>query len=92
MKKTIILLLILFISFIFLVSSLKTFEVNETEKLSLEPEVEDPDADILTYTFTEPLDENGEWQTTYGDAGEYTATITVSDGVTEVSEEVLIIV
>jgi PKD repeat protein len=92
MKKIIILLLILFISFIYTASSLKTFEVDETEKLSLGLETEDPDAEKLVYTFTEPLDGNGEWQTTYGDAGEYKSTITVSDGVSEVSEEILIII
>jgi len=91
MKKIITLFLILFLSFTS-VSSLKTFEVDETEKLSLDLETDDPDADVLTYTFTEPLDENGEWQTTYGDAGEYSATITVSDGENEVSEEISIIV
>ena len=87
-----ILFLILFVSFIYSASSLKTFEISETEKISLGLEAEDPDADVLTYTFTSPLNDNGEWQTTYGDAGEYTATITVSDGENQVSEEVLIIV
>ena len=41
-------------------------EIDETEKLSLGLKTDDPDADVLIYTFTEPLDENGEWQTTYG--------------------------
>jgi len=86
------LFLVLFFSYIYSASSLKVFEIEETEKLSLGLETDDPDADALTYTFTVPLDEYGEWQTTYGDAGEYTATITVSDGENEVSEEVSIIV
>jgi len=92
MKKIIPLFLIFFIILIHSSSSLKTFEINETEKLSLGLETDDPDADVLIYTFTEPLDDNGEWQTTYGDAGEYNAKITVSDGISEVSEDVLIIV
>lgn len=92
MKRIILLFLILFASSVYAVSSLKTFEINETEKLSLGLETEDPDADELIYTFTSPLNDNGEWQTTYGDAGEYNAVITVSDGENEVSEEVLIIV
>lgn len=92
MKKIIILFLILFISFIFSVSSLKIFEIDETDKLSLGLEAADPDADKLAYTFTNPLNENGEWQTNYGDAGEYKATVSVSDGENEISEEVLIIV
>ena len=39
-----------------------------------------------------PLNDNGEWQTTYGDAGEYTVTVTASDGSLTSSKEVLIIV
>src|SRR3989338_3178201 len=54
--------------------------VEETELVSLVPTANDPDADLLAYTFTSPLNENGEWQTTYGNAGEYTVTITASDG------------
>ena len=73
-------------------SSIKTFEVEETELVNLAPETEDPDQDVVVYSFTEPLSENGEWQTSYGDAGEYDVVITVSDGVNEVSEEILIIV
>ncbi|MFH0868147.1 MAG: hypothetical protein V1831_02450 [Candidatus Woesearchaeota archaeon] len=92
MKKIIMLLLVLFITIIYSVNSLKIFEIEETEKLSLGLQAEDPDADKLAYTFTSPLDANGEWQTNYGDAGEYKSIISVSDGTSEVSEEVLIIV
>jgi PKD repeat protein len=66
--------------------------VDETELVSLVPKAEDPDADVLTFAFTSPLDENGEWQTTYGDAGEYTVTVTASDGLLTSSKEVLVIV
>ena len=67
--------------------------VQETEIISLSPEAEDPDRDTsLVFTFTSPLNENGEWQTSYGDAGEYTVTITVSDGISATARDVLIIV
>ena len=66
--------------------------VEETELVSLVPRAEDPDEDVLTFTFTSPLDDDGEWQTTYGDAGEYTVTVTASDGELTASKEVLIIV
>ncbi len=66
--------------------------VQETDLVSLVPKAEDPDQDILTFIFTSPLDDKGEWQTNYGDAGEYTATITASDGQLTASKEVLIIV
>lgn len=40
----------------------------------------DLDRDELKYTFSEPLDVNGEWQTKVGDAGTYKVIIRVSDG------------
>ena len=66
--------------------------VEETDLVSLVPKAEDPDKDKLEFTFSSPLNQNGEWQTTYGDAGEYTVTITVSDGELTTSKDVLIIV
>ncbi|MBI2101836.1 hypothetical protein HYT53_04470 [Candidatus Woesearchaeota archaeon] len=67
--------------------------VQETDLVSLQPEAEDPDkAANLVFTYTSPLDEKGEWQTTYGDAGEYTITVTVSDGESATAREVLVIV
>src|SRR3989338_152594 len=92
MKKIIILFLFLFISLSYSAASLRVFEIDEGQKLSLGLNVEDPDADELDYAFSRPLDENGEWQTTYGDAGEYGATITVSDGIESASENITIIV
>jgi len=52
----------------------------------------DPDGDKIYYTFSKPLDDKGEWQTSEGDAGEYTVTITASDGTVETKQEVNIIV
>src|SRR3989338_8410297 len=55
--------------------------VQETDVVSLAPEAEDPDKDTsLVFTFTSPLNENGEWKTAYGDSGEYKVTVTASDG------------
>ncbi|MEK6828415.1 MAG: hypothetical protein AABX78_03625, partial [Nanoarchaeota archaeon] len=67
--------------------------VQEIELVSLSPQAEDPDKDTdLVFTFTSPLNEKGEWQTTYGDAGEYTVTLTASDGESTTSRDILIIV
>ena len=52
----------------------------------------DPDGDSITYKFTTPLSEKGEWQTSVGDEGEYVVTITASDGKNEVEQQVRIIV
>jgi len=72
---------------------LPTKTVNEGEFVSF-PNLNavDPDGDAILYTFTEPLDENGEWQTARGDAGNYEVTITASDGATQVSQNVMVIV
>ncbi len=67
--------------------------VQETDLVSLEPKAEDPDRDTsLVFTYTSPLDDNGEWQTAYGDAGEYTITVTASDGELTTTRDILIIV
>ena len=66
--------------------------VKENEMVSLKPEAEDPDKDKLAYTYTSPLDANGKWQTKYGDAGQYTVTVTASDGKLTSSRDVLLIV
>ncbi len=66
--------------------------VQETGMVSLVPNAEDPDKDAINFIFTSPLDEKGEWKTNYGDAGEYTVTITASDGQLTSSKDVLIIV
>ena len=69
-----------------------TITVEETEKASLNVKASDPDSANLVYTFSKPLDENGNWQTAYGDAGEYDVTVTVSDGEAATSRDVLLIV
>lgn len=92
MNKGVVLLLIIFLIFPYSVFSIATFTVQETEKVSLQTNATDPDADKLITIYSMPMNKNGEWQTAYGDAGEYKATITVSDAMTNVSEEVLIIV
>ncbi|MDP6648002.1 MAG: Ig-like domain-containing protein [Candidatus Woesearchaeota archaeon] len=66
--------------------------VQETDLISLIPKAEDPDRDDLTFTFTSPISDAGEWQTIYGDSGEYTITVTVSDGELATTRDVLIIV
>lgn len=67
--------------------------IDETDLLNLIPKAEDPDKNTsLDFTFTSPVSEQGQWKTNYGDAGEYTITVTASDGETTTSRDVLIIV
>ena len=92
MKKKILLFMILLALSISLSDAIKIITVNETDLVNLKPKAIDEDADILSYTFTPPLDENGQWQTKYGDAGEYDITVTVSDGQSSTSRDVLLVV
>ena len=75
------------------VKEIPTIKVTEDDTVSF-PNLKatDPDGDKITYTFSEPLDDDGEWETEEGDAGEYSVTITASDGSSEIEQEVMIIV
>lgn len=73
-------------------SGIPTITVNEGQLVSLNLKASDPEGDKVTYSFTDPLDDKGEWQTGYNDAGEYKVTVTASDGKLETKQDVLIIV
>ncbi len=72
--------------------AITTFTAQETEMLTLTVDTIDLDGDDITYTYSEPFDENGEWLTEYEDAGEYTITITASDGLETVTKYVKVVV
>ncbi len=52
----------------------------------------DPEGKSVSYTFSSPLNEKGEWQTKKGDAGEYLITVKASDGVDSAEQKVLVVV
>src|SRR3989338_8263388 len=64
----------------------------EGDLIAFDPIGLDPDGDVITYSYSRPLDEKGEWQTGIGDEGTYLVTITASDGKTEVEKKVVILV
>ena len=66
--------------------------VVEGELVELKPRVNDPDGDNIEISFSEPLDENGQWYTQEGDAGEYVVTVTASDGKTVNEQKIKIVV
>jgi len=66
--------------------------VKEGELVFLKPETEDPDSDPILYTFSEPLDKDGKWQTKKGDAGSYEITVTASDGKLKDTQKILLVV
>ncbi len=94
-RKTITIILAL-ISILIIVQTVfaatRTFEVSEGDFVKIKPEAVDVDNDKITFTYTPPLDAEGEWQTDYDDAGTYDVTITASDSTSETTEDVTIIV
>lgn len=54
--------------------------VKEGETIELKPTLTDLDNDPLNFTLSEPVGNDGLWQTTYTDHGTYPITLTVSDG------------
>lgn len=64
----------------------------EGDLVKIDPTASDPDGDELTYTFSVPFDEKGEWQTTSVNVGEHIVTVVVSDGNLIDSQEVIVTV
>ena len=85
-----VLISIILLSLISYSDEITVIEVTEGDLVNLKVSATDADEDVLEYTYDEPLDEEGQWQTGYGDYGEYETSITVSDGQVEVTQQVLI--
>ncbi len=64
----------------------------EGDLIDLQPKAVDPDKDVVQYSFSEPFNEAGIWQTKDGDAGKYLVTITATDGDLTTKEYVLVVV
>ncbi len=73
-------------------SDIPTREYTEGDLVSINPQASDADGDPVTFSFTEPLDDDGEWQTEAGDAGEYIVTVTADDGKTQVSRQLRLVI
>ncbi len=69
----------------------KTFKEGDVVKFKKDLAY-DPDGSKLTYTFSLPLDKNGEWTTKIGDAGEYIISVTASDGQLESTQKIRLII
>lgn len=93
-RKLVLMLLLVFLVTITSVISaeiseeLKIITVQETDFVKIVPQAFDADGDEVIFTFSEPLNEKGEWETDYNDAGIYDVKITASDGVDKDIERV----
>lgn len=65
-------------------------EVNEGTIIELDTPDVDADGDELSFTFSDPFDEKGQWETEYDDAGEYDVEVVASDGSLEAAQTVTV--
>lgn len=75
-----------------IIESLSDIVIKEGEKVTVNAVAADPDGDNVEISYSEPLDDNGEWQTEVGDADDYRVTVTASDGTTESYKQFFIVV
>jgi hypothetical protein len=66
--------------------------VSEGETVTIEPIVSDLDNDNLFVSISEPVGDDGVWETGYTDHGTYAVTVTVNDGKDIVTQTVRVIV
>ena len=95
MKKALRILAVIIIFLIVIntaLAAVKTFRVKEGDFVKVTPNSFDPDQDHVYYNYSSPLDELGEWQTDYDDAGEYEIDIFASDGELETKKTIEIVV
>jgi hypothetical protein len=59
---------------------LKDLTVVESDIVTIKPDITDPDNDLVTLTYSEPLSNKGTWKTKVGDAGTYPISVVASDG------------
>ncbi len=74
------------------VLALVPLTVREGELVRVSLPENDLDGDKVTYSFEPPLDEQGQWQTGYEDAGSYRFNISAADSQLSTEDEVEIIV
>jgi flagellar basal body-associated protein FliL len=70
----------------------ESYFFDEGDLVKIVANATDYDDDDITYYFSEPLDENGEWQTDYRSSGAYVSNISAYDGFDMSSMYVKIIV
>jgi hypothetical protein len=73
------------------ISNFADIEVQEGDLIELNPEVSDPDGDEVTISLSGFMNTE-QYQTTFGDAGNYTVTLTASDGLDESSQTINVII
>ncbi|MFA6217601.1 MAG: RHS repeat-associated core domain-containing protein [Candidatus Omnitrophota bacterium] len=73
-------------------NALSDITVSEGALVTVVPVATDADNEAISYYYSAPLDNSGKWLTGYSDTGTYTASVTASDGIDTVRQNVRIIV
>ncbi len=66
--------------------------IKEGETVTIKPQVRDADGDKAAVSISDPVGDDGVWQTTYTDHGTYRIAITASDGKGTSSKDVQLVV
>jgi len=74
------------------ITGLKDVTVKEGEIVKIKPVVSDLDEDEFTVTISEPVGDDGIWETGFTDHGEYVVTVTVDDGKDKVTKKVKVVI
>ncbi len=74
------------------ISDLKDIVVKEGETVEIKPEIIDLDGDKVDLTISEPVGNDGVWETGFTDHGVYELTVTVDDGKESVSKQITLTV
>jgi len=75
-----------------IMEELSNIVVKETETVKIDPKATDPDGSKLKFTISDPVGDDGVWETTYDNSGVYDVKVTVSDGEDEVSQTIKVTV
>ncbi|MFO7872449.1 MAG: hypothetical protein R6U26_02280 [Candidatus Undinarchaeales archaeon] len=75
-----------------LIQEIEDIEINATENITINPNISDPDSDNLTVNISEPIGNDGFWQTSENDTGNYTITVSASDGEKDSFETFILLV
>jgi len=78
----------------YFVSPIPNIEVDEggVAVINPAPYVDDPDGETLHFYYEEPFNEEGTWITGYDDAGMQTVTVTISDMINTITQDVQVVV
>jgi hypothetical protein len=70
----------------------REIQVKEGETVRISPTVEDLDGDTVIISISEPVGNDGVWETSFTDNGQYTVTVVADDGKNQVREVVVLTV